>query len=105
LKIYRSEDEIKGHIVDMLSISDKQVVRELLECAYSDFLEQGIADISCWCPKNRFYSDILREEGFSMTKMKGTFFGVRILDKGDKSLNAVENMSNWHLTMGDSDVF
>lgn len=105
LKVYRSENEEKGHIVDMLSIPDKKVVRGLLECAYRDFIEQGITDISCWCPKNSFYADILREKGFSVVRMERTFFGVRIFDKNDKSLNVVENLSNWHLTMGDSDVF
>lgn len=104
-KIYRSGIEIKGNIVDLLSIPDKKVVRGLLGCVYRGFTEQGITDISCWCPKNCFYADILREEGFSVAKMERTFSGVRIFDKNDKSLNVVENMSNWHLTMGDSDVF
>lgn len=104
-KIYRLGNEIKGHVVDLLSVPDKKVVRTLLQCAYNYFIEQGITDISCWFPKNGFYADILRGEGFSLAKMERTFFGCRIFDRNDESLKVIEDISNWYLTMGDSDVF
>lgn len=104
-KVYHSGNELKGHVVDLLSVPDKKVVRTLLQCAYNHFIEQGITDISCWFPKNGFYADILRGEGFSLGKMERTFFGCRIFDENDESLKVIENISNWYLTMGDSDVF
>ena len=106
LKIYTKEDEIKGHIVDMLCINNRDVVKSLLECSYDYFIKKGIKNLSCWMPDDCFYTQIVKEDGF-VTEEFETYFGVRSFDfyKEDKLLRNVEQANNWHLTMGDSDIF
>jgi len=42
---------------------------------------------------NRYIKDVM------------TYFGVRVFNEEDSLLRNVEHIDNWHLTMGDSDVF
>lgn len=104
LKVYTKGYEVKGHIVDMLCIDDRNVVKSLLRAAYSYFNNKDIHNLSCWMPESCFCTRILEEEGF-ISKEFDVNFGVRIFKKADKSLNSVEQLDNWHLTMGDVDVF
>lgn len=104
LKIYAQEDMMRGHIVDMLSITEEKVVDLLLEYSYDYFFEKGIRDIFCWMPRDSFYEDILKEEGF-VRKETDTYFGVRVFNENNLSVKGVEQLSNWFITMGDSDVF
>jgi hypothetical protein len=94
----------EGHIVDMLSVEDEEVVESLLNYAYWHFVAQGIRRISCWCPENSFLCDVLKNEGFTKREMERTYFGVKVFLK-DTSLEPVEDFANWYLMMGDSDVF
>jgi len=103
LKVYIHQDMIIGHIVDMLSVTEKEVVKVLLEHSYNFFLERGIRYISCWIPKNCFYSSILEEEGFVRKEIE-TFFGIRLFEH-NAFLKSTEQLSNWFLTMADSDAF
>lgn len=104
LKVYTKQDEVKGHIVDMLSVKDVSVVKSLVDTAYGYFIERGINNLSCWMPESCFCTRILKEEGF-VSKEFDINFGVRILQRADKSLKSVEQLDNWHLTMSDVDVF
>ena len=103
LKIYVAGDMTIGHIVDILSVADEEVVKILLQHSYNYFLEQGVSYISCWIPRNSYYYGLLEKEGFT-TKETETYFGIKILEN-DASLESVSQHSNWFLTMGDSDVF
>lgn len=104
LKVYTTGDEVKGHIVDMLSVDDEHTVKSLLNSAYDYFIEKGIGNLSCWMPESCFCTQILKEEGF-VSKEFDVYFGVRTFEKADKSLKNVEQLDNWHLTMSDVDVF
>lgn len=104
LKIYARGDEAKGHIMDMLCINEKDVVKCLLRFSYDYFIKRGIRSLSCWMPDVSFYTQVLKEEGFARGEFE-TYFGVKTLDKQDELLRNVEQLDNWHLTMCDSDVF
>lgn len=104
LKVYAKGDVVKGHIVDMLSMPDREVVKLLLEYSYHYFLERGIYDISCWMPENSFYSGILQKEGFARRDTE-TYFGVRVFSEGNLLAKSTEQLSNWFITMADSDAF
>jgi GNAT superfamily N-acetyltransferase len=104
LKVYTKGDVVKGHIVDMLCINDEDVAKSLLHTAYSYFNKKDIHNLSCWMPESCFYTRILREEGF-ISKEFDVNFGVRTLEKADKSLKDIEQLNNWHLTMSDVDIF
>lgn len=104
LKIYTRGDEKKGHIVDLLCINETDIVKSFLSYSYNYFVEKGIKNISCWASKGSFYAQVLKQEGFIEQEFE-TYFGVRVLDEKNKLLRNVEQLDNWHLMMGDSDVF
>ncbi len=104
LKIYVQENITRGHIVDVLTVSDEEVVCLLLDNAYAHFLKNGVGDVSCWIPQNSFYADVLKEEGF-VRKETDTYFGVRSFSEDDILIESIGRLSAWYITMGDSDVF
>jgi len=104
LKTYRGRDEVKGHIIDMLCLNEADIVKNLLDYSYNFFVEKGIRNLSCWMPESFFYTSVLKEEGFAREIME-THCGLWILDKQDRLLEKAKYIRNWHITMGDSDVF
>jgi len=103
LKTYANGDEVKGHIVDMLCINEKDIVKNFLGYAYNYFVERGIKKLSCWAPEGSFYAQVLKQEGFIRKEFEA-YFGVRTFNREDKLVRNVEHIANWHLTMGDLDV-
>ncbi|MFC2034998.1 GNAT family N-acetyltransferase [Chloroflexota bacterium] len=104
LKIHTGGDKTKGHIVDILCINQKDVVKSLLRFSCDYFVKRGVRSLSCWMPDVSFYTQVLSEEGFAREEFE-TYFGIKILKKEDSLLGNVEQPNKWHLTMGDSDVF
>jgi len=107
LKIYATESETKGHIIDILSIKNVEVVRQLIKCALIYFAKNEATNISCWMQDNNIYADVMKDEGFIRKKVQGSYpyFGVRIFNEEDIEVRSIESFPNWHLTMGDCDVF
>jgi predicted acetyltransferase len=89
LKIYRSKIEHNGHIIDMLSVNDMEVVRQLLICGYKFFADQGVPNISCFCPDNCLFSEALKADGFAKGMLEKTFSGVMPLTGIDDSLDII----------------
>ena len=99
-----TEKETIGHIVDMLSINSREIVEQLVNTSYHYFARNGVRVLSAWIPNDCLYNEVLGQHGFSRDNTEN-YFGARILYKDTGSLAEVENISNWYLTMGDSDVF
>lgn len=104
LKTYANDDEVKGHVVDMLCINEKDIVKNFLSYSYNYFVERGIKNLSCWASEGSFYAQVLEGEEF-VRKEFDVYFGVRTFNKEDESLRNVEQMASWHLTMCDLDIF
>ncbi len=104
LKIYTKGSETTGHIIDMLCLNDRELVRSLIAFSQEFFRKMGIKKISCWMPQNCFYTQILEEESFVKHQIE-THFGLRVLSELDSRLEKVKHIENWHLTMADSDVY
>lgn len=104
LKTYANGDEVKGHIVDMLCINEKDIVKDLIRYSQNYFVERGIKNLSCWASEESFYAQVLEREEFTRKEFN-VYFGVRTFDKEDELLRNVEQLDNWHLTMCDLDVF
>jgi len=88
----------------MLCIDKENIVRDLLRYSQSYFVERGIKNLSCWASEESFYAQVLEQEEFARKEFD-VYFGVRTFDKEDELVRNVEHIGNWHLTMGDSDVF
>jgi GNAT superfamily N-acetyltransferase len=104
LKIYERGAEVRGHIIDMLSVNDERVIKGLLHAACNYLVDRGIDNVSCWIPDRCLSARILKSEGF-IRKEFDVSFGVRLFEKDDESLKGIEQLDNWHLTMSDVDVF
>lgn len=105
LKTYARGGELEGHILDMLCINEKDIVKDLLRYSCNYFVERGgIGNLSCWASESSYYAQVLKQEGF-IRKGFETYLGVRVFRREDELLKDVEQMGNWHLTMCDSDVF
>jgi GNAT superfamily N-acetyltransferase len=104
LKIYHKENKLKGHIVDMLCVTEKDIVKGFLNYSYSYFTGRSIKALSCMVPEDSFYAREMIEAGFVRNEFD-SHFGVRVFNREDKMTRDTENFSNWHLTMCDLDVF
>lgn len=107
LKIHATEDEVKGHIIDILSLNNEEIVKELIKCALNYFIGGDVNNISCWMQDNNFYANVLKKEKFSRKEIAGPhpYFGVKIFNEADTVIKEVEYITNWYLTMGICDVF
>lgn len=108
LKIFSTETETRGHIVDILSVNDREVVKGLIKRSFDYFIEKGINNVSCWMQDNYSYADALKEEGFVRKEMIGDYpyFGMKVFDGAIALARSMEDITNWYLTMGDDlDVF
>jgi hypothetical protein len=105
LKQYVRSDEKKGHIVDMLTLEDDEIIRVLVKHSCACFQRQQITDVSAWFPADSRYRRVLEQEGFKEEK-PGQNFGIMVFDKASSLNSAVaDSLNSWHLTMGDSDVY
>jgi GNAT superfamily N-acetyltransferase len=103
LKIYNANRVKGGHIVDILSAKENDVVRDLLVHSYGYFLQNSINYVSCWMQKGYFYNDIFEEEGF-IRQEEETWFGHTLLAK-EEDISDTNTLNDWYLTMADSDVY
>lgn len=105
LKLYIQSEIKKGHIVDLLSINDEEVIRTLVKKSYAYFRSKQIYNVSGWFSSDSQYYSVMKQEGF-MEADDGQNFGLRVFDK-DSNPELIKGhlLSDWHLTMGDSDVF
>ena len=107
LKIFKTENETRGHIVDILSLNDKGVIKELVRSTSDYFTERGIGNVSCWMQDNHFCAGTLKEEGFVRKEVPGSYphFGAKVFEEMSTQVTGVEDIASWYLTMGDCDVF
>lgn len=103
LKIFKDMDLRIGHIVDMLAIDD-DCTDKLLQISYDYFKRENVKVLSCWMQDCNMYVNKLKEHGFIKESIKN-YFGAIYLGENDKNILPFMNFSEWHITMGDSDVF
>jgi GNAT superfamily N-acetyltransferase len=107
LKIFSDGTKMRGHIIDIFSLNDKEIMRGLIKRSLDYFVENGIKNISCWMQDNYHYDDVLKEEGFVGKETTDcNYFGVKVIHQVIPSIRTVEKAENWYFTMGDDlDVF
>lgn len=107
LKVFNDGSEEIGHIVDLFYANDRATIAAILDFSIAWFAERNIRKISCWLPNALINADrdLFLKVGFRESESKINF-GMRIFKKSDaENLQLASEMGNWHLTMGDSDVF
>lgn len=99
IKFYTDGKEKKSHIVDILSKEkDTDIMFNMFLHAINYSIKKGYKKISCWEPNEKKLLNKLLSLGFQKKRIQP--FLVSSLPNND-----MKNWHNWHITMGDSDVF
>ncbi|EYE88785.1 hypothetical protein Q428_05930 [Fervidicella metallireducens AeB] len=100
-KMYSELDKLTGDIVDILCYDDF-VFEELIKKVINEIIDKKGVSVETWINDNLFVSKLLKL-GFNYND-KISHFGFKI---NSDSINAefLGNISNWYITMGDSDVY
>lgn len=100
-KLYCNNNLLNGYIVDILS---------LVEGVFTSLIMASVQQLKTMCAQNvyiwmndAFYLNALLNLGFQKTD-RITHFGCRLNTENEFKTN-IYNYNNWHLMMGDSDVF
>lgn len=101
-KVYGRNGILLGHIVDILC-DDYDHVPALLQTCYSHLLDEQVTRITCWANASSPVGRQLKFDGFKR-EMTETYFGAKPLVVMP-GISLIGSYENWHITMGDSDVF
>ena len=93
-----------GHIIDFL-FEDYSYFENVLFYSYNFFKETGVSKVTFWINESIANNLQLAKLGVKKMEMERTYFGYKIFDLQSDFGNELENMENWYITMGDSDVF
>ncbi len=103
-KFIESRDFIKTHIIDLLVLPGADDILRLLYSKALDFsIQQNSDELSYWLPDYHPYFQICQEFGFEKREVERYF--VVFARESAISLGEASNPGNWHLAMGDSDVY
>lgn len=111
--IYHEKDRLLGYsvfkrydneiqIVDLLTMPDVSIGKSLIQQTVNVAIKEGCVAISMWLNVNDPLHHILEQIGFR-DDAPITYFGGRIFDEAQG--NIFYDYRNWHITMGDSDVY
>jgi hypothetical protein len=101
LKLYREEDLLRGHILDIFARkNDVLAISSLIERSLAFFYEREVDEVTVWFWGNHLVSEILQSNGFEAKKTDRPLI-IRMNDDSLHSDNLLDK-SNWYFTMGDS---
>ena len=100
LKLYKDGEILKGHIIDILSLSGREdIALSLIEESENFFIENKTDIESAWVAGSGLYNDILSAKGFKPLRPRPLICRLN-LDK--EKYKPVLNGKNWYFTMGDT---
>jgi hypothetical protein len=100
LKLYRWEDTLFGHFVDLFAVpGDLETGRLLINGGLRELHVHGCGLVNLWMQGSSFFQNLLREHGFSEVSSRPLIcrFG-----KGGERLRPGLTPENWYFTMGDT---
>jgi hypothetical protein len=101
LKLYREENELRGHIIDIFARRDDQeTFSQLINGSLNFFAEQVVDLVTVWIWGNPIIEDLFREEGFILKSINRPL--ILKINIQHKDYQKVKNNSHWYFTMGDS---
>ena len=103
LKLFRRSNTLYGHVIDILTLDSKQldVAKTLLNGAFEYFNHANVDIVSMWLFEgNYLYKEIL-SKGFVADGFETNFGVKKINERADK----IYDISDWHISMLDSDAF
>jgi hypothetical protein len=101
LKIYHSFTGITGHILDLLTYNNSEVVDSLFGAAIEYFKWANCKNISMWVGENNYQHAYIRNMGFKENSIKSH---LQVLPL-KKVYNELLDIECWNLLMGMSDAY
>ena len=112
LKIFQSELDDVGQIVDIFVVPNSNAIVALIKKAFEFFRNNNVSVITIWNSELNHINKVLLKLGFLRKKWVGfdskewpTYFGIKIINYSDQKIEITKMLDNWYLMMGDSDVF
>lgn len=100
LKLYRDGEILRGHIVDILSLPNREDLAQfLIEQSEKFFMDNSTNIESAWVVGSALYRDILIERGFRPLRPRPLICRLHC-DK--EKYQCMLNGENWYFTMGDT---
>jgi hypothetical protein len=101
LKLYREEETLRGHIVDIFGRrDDKATFSALIERATRFFITEGVDEATVLFWGNPVVEEVFTEVGFHREKVNQPL--ILRLNTDHKYRDKIRNKSHWYFTMGDS---
>ena len=100
LKLYKDSEILKGHIIDIFSLSGrKDIALSLIEESERFFIENKTNVQSTWVTGSALYNEILLTRGFKPVRPRPL---ICRLNFDQEKYGRVLDGKNWYFTMGDT---
>ena len=101
LKLYREEEILRGHIIDIFARrDDEQTLSQLIDESFNFFIEKAVDEVTVLLWGSPLIERVFAERGFARTPADIPLI-LRINIEHKYKDKALDN-SNWYFTMGDS---
>jgi hypothetical protein len=101
LKLFREEDTLRGHIVDVFARkADKETLEHLVNGSLNFFAGQAVDEVTIWFWGNPQVEEIFTAKGFDRLDQDRPL--ILRLNKEHKYRDKVKDKAHWYFTMGDS---
>jgi Acetyltransferase (GNAT) domain len=101
LKLYKEENMLRGHIVDIFARKDdKETLSNLIDGSLSFFIEKAVDEVMVWFWGNPVVEDLFTEKGFDRLPQDRPL--ILRINKDHKYQEKVKDNSHWYFCMGDS---
>jgi hypothetical protein len=101
LKLYREDDILRGHIVDIFARKDdRETLSRLIDGGMGFFAEQAVDEILVWFWGNPLIEELFIEKGWSKTGIDRPL--ILKVNTDHKYRDKVLDRANWYFTLGDS---
>lgn len=102
LKLYREENLLRGHIVDIFAAKDdEETLSQLIDGGLNFFAEQGVDDVMIWFWGNPLVEKLFTAKGFKQQETDRPLI-LKVNDKQHKYVDKVKDSAHWYFCMGDS---
>ncbi|MCU0286322.1 MAG: GNAT family N-acetyltransferase [Acidobacteria bacterium] len=101
LKLYREEDVIRGHIVDIFARrDDENTLSHLIDHSLNFFIAREVTEVMVWFWGNPLVEKLFTQKGFEKKEIDRPLILRTNIEH--KYMQEIRDISNWYFTMGDS---
>lgn len=101
LKLYREEETIRGHIIDIFARrEDEHTLSQLIDGSLNFFAEQVVDEVTVWIMGSTLIEELFNKKGFKKKVIDRPL--ILRVNMEHKYREKVSDKSYWYFTMGDS---